>query len=313
MRKQTKQVSTHHHGGPLDFLSLLTGWMQQGIESFSATQRIFGEVITRQNAVATKTLREGIPDREHSPLAVLTDLAIEGTSSFIEAQKILLHLAQQENEIMMNGVKERIAGSTQGSAITDLVRRSFDTLLRMQQDFLKTTGKQTLQWLEAIKAGKGSPGTHLVDLAQEGMDNFVQAQKKFLDVIAQETARATSGRHEPSARIMKKTELAKLAREATNSFIDAQKSLLDVVGQQVNMNLKAATRTMELASTARFLPMANVAEAGVRNFVGAEKALIESIVKPHKRPKNAGTADLRAGRTGHVRKVHRVHAAHAGA
>jgi hypothetical protein len=312
MRKQTKDVDVHHYGGPLDFLSLLTGWMQQGIESFSATQRIFGEVMMRQNAAATRTLRAEMPDREHSPLAMLTDLAVEGTSSFIEAQKILLHLAQQENEIVLNGVKERVAGSARGGAMTDFVRRSLDTLLRMQQDFLKTTGKQTLQWLEAIKAGKSSPGSHLVDLAQEGMDTFVQAQKKFLDVIAEEAARATSGRHE-TARLMKKTELSKLAREATNSFIDAQKWLLDVVGQQVNLNLKAATRTMELASTVRLMPMATIAQEGVRNFVGAEKALIESIVKPRKGPKTAGTNQHRSGRTGHPRTAHKVRAAHAGA
>jgi hypothetical protein len=310
MRKQPTHVSSHLYAGPLDFLSLMTGWMKQGIESFAATQRIFGEVAMRQNAAATRTLRAGITDAEHSPLALLTDLAVEGTSSFIEAQKILLHLALEENQIMMNGVKERVAGSPRGVAMADLIRRSLDTLLRMQQDFLKTTSKQTLQWLEAVKSGKSLSTTYLVDLAQEQMQNFVEAQKKFLDVIAQETAKATHNRREPTARnLKKKTELSKLARAATDSFIDAQKRLVDVVNQQVNANLKAATRSLELASSARFLPIANVAGDGVKNFVGAEKALIESMVKPRKGPKVVRITEHRAG---HARKGAKVHAAHAG-
>src|SRR5262249_45311887 len=137
---------------PASLLSLLTGWMQQGIESFSATQRIFGEVAMRQNAAATRTLQESLSDPSYSPIGGLTQLAAEGTSSFIEAQKILLKLAEEENEIVMNGVKEQI-GSEPGMAMADLVRRSLDTFIRMQQDFLKTTDKQTTQWLDAVKKG----------------------------------------------------------------------------------------------------------------------------------------------------------------
>lgn len=304
MRKHTRPVSSRLYEGPLDFLSLMTGWMQQGIESFAATQRLFGEVAMRQNATATKALREGISDPAHSPLNLLADLAIEGTSSFVEAQKILLHLAQEENQIMMNGVKERVADSQRGAAVTDLVRRSLDTLLRMQQDFLKTTSKQTLEWLDAVKTGNPSPQSHLVELAQEQMQTFVEAQKNFLDVIAQETARATGEKHQPKAR--RKTDLSKLARAATDSFIEAQKRLMDVVNQQVNMNLKAATRTLELASSGNFLPVADFAGEGVKKFMGAEKALIESLVKPGKGAKIARMGEHRAA---HPRK----HAARAGA
>ena len=215
--------------GPSSLLSLLTGWVQQGVESFFATQRVLVDVAMRQNAVAMKTLREGMSDPENSPLAILAELAVEGTSSFVEAQRILLNMAQQENDIIMNGVKERVAGNMPMVAMTDLLRRSIDTFIHMQQDFLKITSKQTISWLEDVKVGKGFQGTHLVEFAREGMDTFVQAQKKFLDVVAQETAKATSGKPE-TLKHVKATEMSKLAREATNAFIEAQKRLLDVVG-----------------------------------------------------------------------------------
>ena len=89
------------------------------------------------------------PRQQSSPLATLTELAVEGASSLIEAQRIFLTLAQQENALLMNGVKERVGDSPAAAAVTDLTRRSLDTLIDMQQEFLTLTSKQTLQWLEA--------------------------------------------------------------------------------------------------------------------------------------------------------------------
>jgi len=221
---------------------------------------------------------------EHSPLAILTELAVEGTSTVIEAQRVLLNLAQQENEIIMNGVKERLAGSAPAMAMTDLARRSLDTLIGMQQDLLTTTGKQTLGWLEAVQAGKGYEGAHLADLAREGVKAFVHAQKKFLDALTQETARATSGKAE-HAKPVKKTELSKLVRDAANSFIDAQKKLLDVLAQQMNVNADAATRTIEVLSPSRLLPVARLTGEGVKSFVDAEKALVKSVIRPRRQAK----------------------------
>jgi hypothetical protein len=298
------------HPRPSSFLSLLTGWVQQGVESFFATQRVLVDVAMRQNAVAMKNLREGLSDPQNSPLAILAELAVEGTSSFMEAQQILLNMAQKENEILMEGVRERVNGSMPLVATTDLVRRSIDTFIRMQEEFLKITSKQTIAWLEDVKTGKGYQGTHLVEFAREGMDTFVEAQKKFLDLVAQETAKATSGKPE-TAKHAKKTELPKLAREATNAFIEAQKRLLDVIGQQMNVNLKTATKTVEMLAPTRLLPMANLTGEGVKNFVDAEKAFITSMMKPRDGAKVVNMRERRK-RPG-SRKTEKVQAAHAGA
>lgn len=309
MPKNKKAMAPNRQGLPSTFLSLLTGWVEQGVESFFATQRVLVDVAMRQNAALTKTLREGIADAEHSPAAILTDLAIEGTSSFAEAQKILLNLAHQQNAIIMNSAKDRVAGLTPAAAVADLVQRSLDTLIKMQQEFLATTSKQTINWLEAVKAGKGYQNTHLVELAREGMETFVQSQKKFLDVVAEETSKIMSGKHGHIAKPVKAAELSKLADEATNSFIEAQKKLLDVMGKQVNVNLRAATRTMDLVSPARFLPVANVTGEGVKDFVSAEKALIESMVKRGKELYVERTAKPHMNRPVRYRKAKKAHAA----
>ncbi|MFZ0864277.1 MAG: hypothetical protein ABR881_08350 [Candidatus Sulfotelmatobacter sp.] len=232
---------------------------------------------------------------ENSPLAILTELAVEGTSSLVEAQRTFLNLVQQENDIIFNGIKERISAFIPAVAMTDLAQRSLDTVIEMQQELLTVTSKQTLQWLESEKAGKGGRAGHLVDFAREGVETFTRAQKKFLEAVAQEAATATGSRKAHDGKAVKKTELAQLAREAGNAFIEAQKRLLDVMGQQMNVNLDAATRTMGLMSPSQLLPMASRTGEGVKNFFEKETSLIGSLMKPGK--KGVGRANHARGRT----------------
>lgn len=225
----------------------------------------------------------------YSPLGILTEMAIEGTSSFVEAQRTLLDLVQQENEIVFTGVKQRIGNFLPGVAMTDLVRRSVETLIGLQQELLTTTSKQTLQWVESTKEGKRDHAEHLVDFAREGVETFARAQKKFLEVIAQEAAKATSGKPGHEVKLAKKTELTQLAREAGDAFIEAQKRLLDVIGQQMNVNLDLTTRSVEMISPSQLLPVASITGEEVKKFFEMEKSLITSVVKEGK-PKPAGRA-----------------------
>lgn len=241
------------------------------------------------------------PHEQRSPLAVLTELAVEGTSSLVEAQRALLNLAQQENEILLNGIKERVGGFLPAAAMTDLVRRSFDTLIGMQQELLTATSRQTLEWLEAEKAGKGGRAARAIEFAREGVETFAHAQKKFLEVVAQEAARATSGKLEQDPKGVKKTELKHLAAEAGAAFIEAQKRLLEVMGQQMNVNLDVTSRTLEFVSPSKLFPIADLTSEGVKRFVDTETSLIGSLIAPRK--KAAGVKRSRARATAGRKKV----------
>jgi hypothetical protein len=275
------QETTHEtmaHARPSSIVSLLSGWVQQGMESFFATQRILVDVAMRQNANAMKTMRESLSDPEHSPVALLTELAVEGTANYIDAQRILLDLVQQENDLLLEGVNERLTGSNALTAMVNVVRRSVDGFVDMQQEFLTMAGKQSQTWLEGAKHGKPFDRDHLVEVAREGMEHFVNAQKKFLDVIAEETTLATSDKHEKPGKTVKKTDVATLARESANALVDAQKKLLDVASAQMKANLKIANRSAEMLAPFR-LPIAKLTGEGVKTFVDAEKAMIDSVMK----------------------------------
>jgi hypothetical protein len=283
-----KSETPRTHSGGAPFISLLSGWAQQGVQSFFATQRILMDLAMRQNASLMHSLRQQLSDPNHSPTAILSEAAAERVSNFIEGQKVLLELGQKQNEILMSGVKERVGDWPPAHAVTDLLRRSVETFIDMQQEFLKIAGKQAHTWVEAAKAGKPYQTEHLVDLARESMDHFVKTQKHFMDVVAEETAKATGSKpHTNGAKKVKKTELSQLARQATESFIDAQRKMVDVAGRQMNANVKTAGKTLELLRPFPFLPLAELTREGVKSYVDAQKELMDVMVKPggeHKHP-----------------------------
>jgi hypothetical protein len=79
------QETTHDpmaHARPSSLVSLLSGWVQQGMESFFATQRILVDVAMRQNfSSACATLVA----RAHSTLAV-TSLPQWEAATFVPAR-----------------------------------------------------------------------------------------------------------------------------------------------------------------------------------------------------------------------------------
>jgi len=299
MAAVTKQESTHPNQPSV--FSLLSGWAQQGAQTFFATQRILLDLAMRQNANVMHVLREQLSDPNRSPTTILSEMAGEGMENFLEGQKVLLDLGKQQNEILTTGVKERIGECPRRHAAIDLLRRSVDTFIDMQQEFLKIAGKQKHLWMEAAKARKAYQPEHAVDLAREGMENFVKAQKRFLDVVAEETSNAMSGKAN-GVKKGKKTELSEVARKATESFIDAQKKLVDVAGQQMNAYVKTAGKTIDLMQPLPFVPLGELAREGVKSYVDAQRALVDAVIRQGNGHAHAGKAEHHAKRPARATK-----------
>jgi hypothetical protein len=194
-------------------------------------------------------------------------------------QKILLELAQRQNDIVMTGVKERVGASTPAGAIADLLRRSVETFIDLQLHFLDTAAKQGKAWMDTAKHGTPFRGKGFGEFARESVEQFVHTQKNLLDVIAEETVKATrevKGTQKPAG----KTSLTELARHSADAFIEAQKKLLDTAGQQLEVNVKAASNAVDALTPAPGTTLADVTRRGLENFVAAQKALLDVMVKP---------------------------------
>lgn len=281
------------------FVSLLSGWVQQGVENFFATQRILVDLAMRKNASAIDLLRGKLTSGEFCPVGIAKELAGEGLTNFIEGQKLLLSLFQKENEILTTGVKEQLGGFAPAAVLADLMRRSVDSYVEMQTDYLKLASKQVHGRMAAMKAGEEYEGDSVIDFAREALEHFVVAQKKFLDMIAEETAKATSGPAVVSRK--KKTELTELATQAAEAFFESQKQLMDVASRQVHATLKATGRAVEMIPPIPYMAIPDLTREGVRSFVDAEKAVIDSITK---RPAKSA-AGRSAKPAGRAKRSHR--------
>jgi len=297
MPKAVKSGQVKTHVPESSLVSLVSGWVQQGIENLFATQRILVDLAMRQNTGAVNFVRERLAEPGYCPAATVSEVAGEGLANFIEGQKTLLNLVKQQYEIVTTGVKQRV-GFTPAVAVTDLVQRSLDTFVEMHQDFLRIVNKETHAWLTAVKTGKTYDPEGLVEAARDSFDTFVRAQKKFLNVVTEETTNATGGGN-GVVRKMKKTEITELAQQATDSFVDAQKKLIELVGKQVNVNLKAAGQTLEMIAPSAN-PLPEITRSGVKTFVDTEKALIDTVTKHRSETK----AEVRRKRPVRPIKVH---------
>jgi len=275
----SKREALHSHEPSI--VSFISGWAQQGVRTFFASQRILLDLAVRQNANVMHILRQQLSDPHHSPTAILSEVASEGLDNFLEGQNILLDLGKQQNKILTTGVKERIGDCPRRMAAVDLLRRSLDSFIEMQEQFLKIAGKQTHGWIDATKSGKPYQPENLLDLARESMDTFVKTQKEFLEIVAEEASNATGGKRTNGAKKMKKTDLNDIARQATDSLVDAQKKLVDVVGEQMNSSVKTATKTLDLMQPLPLLPLGELTREAVKSYVDAQKALMEVVARPN--------------------------------
>ena len=269
-------------------ISVLSGWGQQGVQTLFATQRILLDLAMRQNASVMHAVRQQLSDPHRSPTAILSEVAEEGMTSFLEGQKVLLELGKKQNEILLSGVKERIGDCPRRRALVDLLRRSVDTFIEMHEEYLKMASKQTHTWLESAKSGKTYQPEHMIDLAHEAVENFAKTQKKFLDVVAEETGKATSGRvTNGGGRKVKPTEFTELARQASDSLLDAQKRLVDMAGRQMSAGAKTLGKTMDMLKPFPFPPLNELTRDVVKSYVDAQKALMDVVVKASNPPKPA--------------------------
>ncbi len=262
-------------------LSMLAGWLRQGTESFFASQRILMDLVMRQNAQTIGAFQERLVEARNVARTAATEMAGEGISNFIAAERVLLNLAQRQNEIVSTVVKERAAKSAPVTAMTELFSRGIDTVIGMQQHFLTLAARQADEWIDSAKSGEPFEGLHLTAMARESMENFVRNQKKFLDVLAEQTAHAT-GKGSNGKAAAKKTELTELARQSAEAYIDAQKKLLDVATQQLKVNAKTAGETLDALNPISAKTLGDWARQTVDGLVESQQAILDLVVKTPK-------------------------------
>lgn len=268
---KTDAAEVHTSAAPV---SLVTELTRQGVDGALATQRIMLDLIMRQNATTMNALRQTLSGSRMPKADGMTEMAAQGVANFIEAQRVLLNTALQGNEIVMTAVKER----TGNPVIADLLRRSIDTFIDLQQHFLTIAERETSTWMDQAREGKIGGGKSMAELLEDSLDQFVRSQKKLLDMISEEMEAAEAKKGEEKKEPA--TGITDLMSQGAGALIQMNKKLLDVAGKQVDVNLKVAKRAVDaLKPSMRFNP-AELARQYADNLVAAQKSMLDIIVKP---------------------------------
>jgi len=221
--------------------NLLLVWQKKGMERLFAMPRCAWELVTLNHPALRKSLPQGWPGVV-SPFSIVVSSAVEGATNLAEFPRVLLHLAQQENEIATRGVQERVTCSA-AVAVTERLRRTVDTFTEMQQECLAKLSNQLRQSLQAPPEGKalGAPGStnKVLDTTRE----LFQAQARLLKAVVDDLA----GKDGRKQRAVEKTPALQLVREAARCLIEAQKELLVLTGRQVDVGLNFTARVAEWA------------------------------------------------------------------
>jgi hypothetical protein len=228
-------------------LSTLNSWAQQGLENLSVTNH---------------------------------GSAMQETSSFAEAQKILLDLSQR-------AIMARIDTSQSGAemaddaATLDLLHRSLESFIRTQRDFLSLTTNRTLHWLKEVEVGEVPLPVAAMHMARKRAEMFVRLQNAFLDAAARTTSPANAAK----GKRFVKSDLAALASQANHAFLQLQEQLLAIAGHKPSEGHTSAQNTKTIRARVSLRGTQEPPSPAFNNLIGAEKALMDAVTCPIKEKK----------------------------
>jgi len=264
-------------------------WTRQALESFVAAQKILLELTAQQNALVIGLVREQVNKPRPWPGKGIVRMADHGVGGVTGAGKVLIDLAEGENALVTDGVKDGLGLTAMGGLVADLVRRRVDAFLDMLKHLLDAVAEQIHDLAEAYEQEKDlMPVSRMKQLARISLERFVETEKKFLDEVAQEVkAVAEAGRQGRKAPDRSKV-LTRLARQSVDHFIDAQRKLVAIAIEQIEAASQseeeraAAAKAAEAARAELRQTIADLTQKSVENLVSAQKSLLDLAIKPIK-------------------------------
>ena len=190
-----------------------------------------------------KPVAEPIAESAGNSIAgLLGDWIRQGTEGFVATQKILLDLAAQQNALALTMLRERIGFSLPPSKnLADFAGLSIRNLMEVQRQVLDVAARQSSILTEGLRPGiANTPIEWLVEVADQGLENFISAHKQFLDIIQEQAEGAVKDFGQGKS--FDTSRLAELARDASRNFLESQKKLLEILEEAAHRQEDGETR-----------------------------------------------------------------------
>ena len=169
---------------------LSADYAQKVLDQLVEAQKMWFENAAQQNALLVETVNKMSVMRQNAPTAALSDWVKQGIEGFIEAQKRWSEIAVQQSGQILQAVQSNadLSGLNHDDAKKE-TNQGVESLVKMRNAWLDFVNRQNTQLVNAmkdtLKIDDSSPVAAITDFAQQAVNNYVEVQKRWLDLAMQ--------------------------------------------------------------------------------------------------------------------------------
>ncbi|MCY7347674.1 MAG: hypothetical protein LH614_15830 [Pyrinomonadaceae bacterium] len=165
-------------------------WAQTVLNQLVEAQKTWFENASQQNAMLIETVNKMSAMRQTAPTEALSDWFKQGIEGFIEAQKRWSEIAVQQSEQVLQAIQSNTNFSDiNPESSKKSANQGIESLVKMRNSWLDFVTRQNTQLVNAmkdtLKIDDSSPTSALVDFAQQAVNNYIEVQKRWLDLAIQ--------------------------------------------------------------------------------------------------------------------------------
>lgn len=161
-------------------------WTKAVIEQMSNAQKMWVEIAQQQSELVFKTVTDIIQASQNAPTGALGDWAKQNLEGFVEAQRKWSEVSMQQSEQMMTIMQSGANTVPMLASMQAATTQGFQTLVKMRMAWLDSAAQQNSQVIKAMKESlnleESSPAVALANVAEQAMNNYVEVQKRWLDL-----------------------------------------------------------------------------------------------------------------------------------
>ena len=170
--------------------SVSSDYTQKVLDQLVEAQKMWFENAAQQNALLVETVNKMLEMRQNAPTADLSDWVKQGIEGFIEVQKRWSEITVQQSSQILQAIQSKtdFSDSIHQSTAKNS-NESIVSLVKMRNSWLEFVTRQNAQLVNALKdtlkIDDSSPVAALADFTQQAVNNYVEIQKRWLDLAIQ--------------------------------------------------------------------------------------------------------------------------------
>jgi hypothetical protein len=166
--------------------ALPTDWAQTVLNRLVEAQKAWFEIASQQNALLLETVTQVMEMTRSAPTTALSGWAKQGIEGFVEAQRRWSEIAVQQSEQILKSVQ---SGTSFSASPGEAGNRGVEALIKMRRDWLDFAAQQNAQVIsvmkESLNIDDSSPVAAFADFTQQAVNNYIEVQKRWLDLAMQ--------------------------------------------------------------------------------------------------------------------------------